>query len=163
MLEELKAIRAKLDEISQRLPVTVAPPAVVVRPGMPPVVKVPAIQLSREEFTNLFVDALEKHGALKFANDLCVETVDLSTDRSTDATIEELSKFKDKNVIALTVFRNTGTFDLYINEKNKDHRLTFDALTYPQTILIDWFNFKTVYVGNAVQSGLEAELIAWKR
>jgi len=159
-VKELRAIRAKLEEISAKLPIAVPAPPVVVRPGAP-IVKVPAIQLSKEEFMNIYLEALEKHGALKLADDLHVETIDLSKDRSTDAKIEEFPKLKG---IALTIFRNTGTFDLYLNEKDDYHKLTFDALTYPQTFLLDWFRLKTIYVGNPKgQTGKEAKLIAWKR
>jgi len=159
LVKELRAIKAQLEEISQKLPIA-APPTPPIRPGVPPVIKIPAIQLPKEEFLAIFVDALEKHGALKFADDLYVETIDLSKDRSTSNKIEEFSKLKG---IALTIFRNTGTFDLYINEKDDNHKLTLDALTYPQTFLLDWFRLKTVYIGNAAQSGKEAKLIAWKR
>jgi len=157
-VKELRVIRALLEELVQKLAVPAAPP-VIVRPGVP-VVKIPAIYLPKEEFLNIFAEALEKHGALKFADDLYVETVDLSKDRSTSAKIEEFSKLKG---IALTIFRSTGTFDLYINAKDDSHKLTFDELTYPQTFLLDWFRLKTIYIGNAVQDGKEAKLIAWKR
>jgi len=159
IVKELRAIKAHLEEISEKL---AAPPAlpVIVRPGVP-VAKIPAIQLSREDFLNVYVEALEKHGALKLADDLHVETIDLGKDRSSSDKIEEFSKLKG---IALTIFRNTGTFDLYINEKDDYHKLTFDALTYPQTFLLDWFRVKTIYIGNAAgQTGKEAKLIAWKR
>jgi len=162
-ISQLRAIRSLLEEISQKLAVVPpAPPApVVVRPGVPPpVVKIPAIQLPKEDFLKIYVEAFEKYGALKFADDLYVETIDLSKDRSTDTKIEEFSKLKG---IALTIFRNTGTFDLYINAKDDSHKLTFDALTYPQTFLLDWFHVKAIYIGNTVQSGKEAKLIAWKR
>jgi len=159
-VKELRAIKAQLEEINRKLPIAIPTPPVVVRPGVPPLVKIPAIQLPREDFMSIFVEALEKHGALKLADDLHVETIDLSKDRSTGDKIEEFSKLKG---IALTIFRNTGTFDLYINEKDDYHKLTFDALTYPQTFLLDWFRLKTIYIGNTAQSGKEAKLIAWKR
>ncbi len=155
-VKELRAIKALLEEIKQKLPVAI-PPA-------PPVVRPPAVlvtQLTKKQYMDMLVEALKKHGALKFADDLYVETIDLGEDRSTDTKIEELTKFK--NAVALTIFRNTGTFDLYINEKNVDHKLTFDALSFPQTFLLDWFHIKTIYVGNTAQTGKEAKLIAWKR
>jgi len=161
-LKELRTITAKLQEISEKLPITVPPTAPAVRPPPvgPPIIKIPAITLPKEEFLDIYVQALEKHGALKFSDDLYVQTVDLSTDRSTPAKIEEFSKLKG---IALTIFTNTGTFDLYINKKDNEHKLTFTALTYPQTFLLDWFQLKTIYIGNAAQSGKSAVLIAWKR
>jgi len=160
LVGELRAIKALLEEINKKLAAPAAPP-VVVRPGVPAVeVKVPAIALPKGDYMTLLVEALEKHGSLKFADDLYVETIDLSVDRSTAAKIEEFSKLKG---LALTIFRATGTFDLYINEKDDQHKLTFEALTYPQTFLLDWFRLKTIYIGNAVQSGASAKLIAWKR
>jgi len=171
VIKELRAIKAQLEEISSKLPIAVPVTVGVPPPGVPVVVppavappitvKIPAIYLPKEEFMNVYLEALEKHGALKFADDLYVETIDLSKDRSTDAKIEEFPKLKG---IALTIFRNTGTFDLYINEKDDYHKLTFDTLTYPQTFLLDWFRLKTIYIGNTAQAaGTEAKLIAWKR
>jgi len=165
ILKQLRVIEARLEEISGKLPLVVPAPVVRVppAPGVPPPVipAIPAISLPKEEFMNIYLEALEKHGALKFADDLYVQTVDLSVDRSTDAKIEEFPKLKG---IALTIFRNNGTFDLYINEKDNEHKLNFDALTYPQTFLLDWFRLKTIFIGNTAQAaGTEAKLIAWKR
>jgi len=164
VVKELREIKAKLQEISQKLPITIpAAPPIVIRPPAvpPPAPPVPAIALSKEDFLNLYVEALEKHGALKFADDLHVEVIDLTKDRSTADKIEEFPKLVG---IALTIFRNNGTFDLYINQKDDRHKLNFDSLTYPQTFLLDWFKLKTIYIGNAAQAaGTEAKLIAWKR
>lgn len=158
VIRELRGIRELLEEIRERLvaPPPPAPPAppVVVRP--PPV---PAIMLPKEEFREVYVEALEKYAALRLADDLHVETIDLSVDRSTAAKIGEFPKLVG---LALTMFRNTGTFDLYLNVKDDEHKITFDAITYPQTFLLDWFKVKKVYVGNAAQSGKSATLIAWK-
>jgi len=158
VIKELRAIRAQLEEIKQKL----APPAVVVKPPgvVVPPVPVPAIALSKEEFTEIYVEALTKYGGLLLANDLYVQTIDLGTDRSTADKLEEFPMLVG---IALTIFRNTGTFDLYINDKDDKHKLPFGALTYPQTFLLDWFRAKTFYVGNSKQSGKEAILIAWKK
>ena len=155
VVAELRAIRELLEGIKERLVAPPpAPPAVVVRP--PPV---PAIMLPKEEFREVYVEALEKYAALQLADDLHVETIDLSVDRSTAAKIEELPKLVG---LALTMFRNTGTFDLYLNVKDDEHKITFDAITYPQTFLLDWFKVKKVYIGNAAQSGKSATLIVWK-
>ena len=158
VIKELRAIRAQLEEIGERLPVVVpaAPPVppVVVKP--PPI---PAMALPREEFREVYLEALREYGGLSLADDLHVETIDLGKDRSTSAKIEEFPKLTG---IALTIFRNTGTFDLYINVKDDYHKVTFEALTYPQTFMLDWFRAKTFYVGNAAQSGEEVVLIAWK-
>jgi len=163
LLKELRAHTALLEEIKGKLPITV-PPAPAVRPrppGVPAIeVRVPAIQLPKEEFMKVYLDALTTYSALQFADDLYVQTVDLSVDRSTAAKIEEFSKLKG---IALTIFSNTGTFDLYINQKDSEHKITLTALTYPQTFLLDWFRLKTIYIGNSAQSGKSAVLIAWKR
>jgi len=151
---ELRAVRSLLEEIRDKLPVAVPP--VVVRPGVLPI-KIPAIQLPKEDFMKIYVEAFEKYGALKFADDLHVETLDLGTARTTD----ELTKFVP--AVALTIFSNTGSIDLYLNEKDDYHKLTFAALTYPQTFLLDWFRLKKLYITNTAQSGKTAVLIAWKR
>lgn len=159
ILAELRAIRKLLEAAAPPPPAPAVPPTVKVVP--PPVkVEVPAITLPKGEFMKVYLEALEKYGALRFTDDLHVETVDLSVDRSAATNIQE---FKTLAGVALTVFRTTGTFDLYLNQKDDKHKLTFDALTYPQTFLLDWFHVKTVYIGNSAQSGKEAKLIAWKR
>ena len=142
-VKELRAIRTLLEEIKRRL---IGPP-------------VPEVVL-KEGFAEIYVEALRKYGGLFLTDDLHVETIDLGKDRSTSADIEELPKLRGT---ALTIFRNTGTFDLYINEKDDYHKLTFDPLTYPQTFLLEWFRAKMFYVGNAAQSGKELILIAWRR
>ena len=139
-VKELRAIRTLLEEIKRRL---IGPP---VTEGV--------------QVGEVYVEALRRYGALFLTDDLHVETIDLGKDRSTSADIEELPKLQGT---ALTIFRNTGTFDLYINEKDDYHKLTFDPLTYPQTFLLEWFRAKTFYVGNAAQSGKTLILIAWRR
>lgn len=137
IVRELEALRAK------------PPPPAARIPGMPPTP-------SPSAYIDVIAHGLRKHGALLLANDYYVETVDLATARTT---VQEFPKLSG---IALTIFRNTGTFDLYINVKDDNHKLTIDALTYPQTLLIDWLNITTAYIGNTAQSGLSATLIAWK-
>lgn len=159
-IKELRAITALLEEIVQKLPVAIPPaPPVVVRP---PAVLV--TQLTKEQYSHMLVESLveslEKHAALKFADDLHVETIDLGVDRSTPAKIKEFPKLKG---IALTIFRCTGTADIYINHKNVDHKVTFDEIEYSQTFMLDWFEVETIYVGNAVQTDKELVMIAWKR
>jgi hypothetical protein len=159
IVKELKEIQSKLDEIKQRLPPTVTvPPITVTAP--PAVARPPAVPFTPERLKEVYVEALTDYGSLLLADDLHVERVDLSRDRSTSTTIEEFPKLRG---IALTIFRNTGVFDLYINRKDDYHKLTFNALVYPQTFLLNWFKAKTFYIGNTVQVGAEAVLIAWKR
>lgn len=159
VVRELRGIRELLEDIKEKLPVVVPPappaPPIVVRP--PPV---PAIMLPKEEFRKVYEEALQKYEALRLADDLHVETIDLGVDRSTVAKIEEFPKIAG---IALTIFRCTGTADIYLNEKDDYHKITFDEVTYPQTFFIDWFKLKTVYVGNVAQSGKTLVIIAWKR
>jgi len=143
-LIEFKKIVEELKELRLKPP----PPAVRI-PGMPPTP-------SPSAYIDVVAHGLRKHGALLLANDYYVEIVDLGTDRTT---IQEFPKLSG---IALTIFSNTGTFDLYMNVKDGPHKITVAALTYPQTLLIDWFNITTVYIGNTAQSGLSATLIAWK-
>jgi len=143
-LIELRKIVKELEELRLK------PPAPAVRiPGMPPAPTPSA-------YVDVVAHGLRKHGALMLASDYYVETVDLGTARSP---AEEFPKLSG---IALTIFSNTGTFDLYMNKKDGPHKITVAALTYPQTLLIDWFNIETVYIGNTAQSGLSAVLIAWK-
>jgi len=144
MLDELKAIHKLLEEIKLK---PAAPGARI--PGMPPTP-------SPAAYVDVIAHGLRKHGALMLANDYYVETVDLGTARSP---AEEFPKLSGT---ALTIFSNTGTFDLYLNAKDGPHKITIAALTYPQTILIDWLNIATAYIGNTAQSGQSAVLIAWK-
>lgn len=157
VVKELKAIKAQLEEIKQKLPIPIPPPPPV-RPGVPPVIKIPAIQLPKEDFMNIYVEALKKHGALKFADDLHVETIDLSVDRSTAAKIQEFPKLKG---IALNLYKNTGTADIYLNMKDDYHKLTVEEVE-PPGFLLDWFKVKTVYVGNEAQTGKQLIIVAWK-
>jgi len=143
-LIELRKIVKELEDLRAKPP----PPAARI-PGMPPAP-------SPSAYIDVVAHGLRKHGALLLANDYYVETVDLATARTT---IQEFPKLSG---IALTIFRNTGSFDLYLNVKDTPHKITVDALTYPQTLLIDWFNITTAYIGNTAQAGLSAVLIAWK-
>jgi len=149
ILAELRAIHTTLEQA--KIPTVGVPPTIRI-PGVPPA---PA----PSDYINVIAHGLKEHGSLLFAEDLFLETIDLGVDRSTSAKIQEFSTLSG---IALTIFRCDGTFDLYINEKEDHHKITVDALTYPQTLLIDWCKIKTVYVGNSAQSGKSTKLIAWK-
>jgi len=139
----LREIHKDLQELKAK------PPTAVRVPGVPPAP-------SPSAYIDVVAHGLRKHGALMLANDYYVETIDLGTARSP---AEEHAKLSG---IALTIFSNTGTFDLYMNQKDDPHKITVAALTYPQTLLIDWFNINTVYIGNTAQSGKSAILITWK-
>jgi len=149
MLAELRAIRAALEQL--RIPAAGVPPTIRI-PGVPPA---PAPR----DYISVIAHGLREHGSLLFAEDLYVETIDLGVDRSTAATIQEFSTLSG---IALTIFRCDGSFDIYLNEKDDHHKINITALTYPQTLLIDWCQIKTIYIGNSAQSGKSAKLIAWK-
>jgi len=156
VVAELRAIKAQLEEISRKLPIAIplAPP-VVVKPPL-----VPAIALPKEEFRKIYEEALERFEALRLADDLYVQSIDLKVDRSTAAKIEEFPKLVG---IALTIFKCTGTADLYLNKKDDEHKITLEPIDYPQTFGLEWFKVRTIYVGNAVQAGRELVIIAWKR
>jgi len=145
IVAELRAIRSLLEK-----------PAVV--PGAPPIIRIPGVPPAPapSAYVDVIAHGLRTHGSLLMAKDLYVETVKFDSARSP---AEEFPKFIG---IALTIFTNDGTFDLYLNEKDDSHKITFTALTYPQTFLIDWFQLKTVYIGNTAQAGKSAVLIAWK-
>lgn len=163
VVRELRAIHELLEQIKERLavpPPAVPPPVppVIVRP--PPVPPVPAIALPKEEFRKIYEEALEKYEALRLADDLHVETIDLGVDRSTAPKIEEFPKLTG---IALTILKCTGTVDVYLNKKDDYHKITLEEITYPQTFLLDNFKVKTIHVGNTVQTGKALIIIAWKR
>jgi len=144
-LIELRSIVQELRELKLKPP----PPAVRI-PGVPPAP-------SPSSYIDVVAHGLRKHGALLLANDYYVETIDLTVARSPALEFPKLSG------IALTIFSNNGTFDLYMNVKDAPHKITVAALTYPQTLLIDWFNITTTYIGNTAQAaGTAAVLIAWK-
>jgi len=140
IVEEIRALREK------------PPPPAVRIPGQFP----PA---APSAYVDVVAHGLRKHGALLMSKDYHVEVVDLAVDRSTSALIQE---FPTLSGIALTVFKCAATFDLYMNKKDDYHKITIDALTYPQTLLIDWFDISTVYIGNTASAGNTATLIAWK-
>lgn len=155
VIKELKAISGQLEEIKQRL----GPPAppIVVRP--PPAPPIPAITLPKEEFRKIYEEALEKYEALRLADDLHVETIDLGKDRTAKA----IGEFPKLAGIGLTILKCTGTVDIYINKKDDYHKITLDAIEYPQTFVLDWFKVRTIHVGNVAQTGKQLVIIAWKR
>lgn len=112
------------------------------------------------EIKAMIIEAIEQHGALKRANDLYVKTIDLSTARGKPT---EMADLAPPGAIAMTIFRNTGSFDLYLQKAEDTRKFTIDALTYPQNLLIDWFDFEKVYIVNTAQSGLSATIIVWKK
>jgi len=147
MAADLKAIRQLLTDLTKKgIPTTTA--AGIRIPGMAPAA-------APSEYVNVVATGLRKAGILIMAEDIYVEPVDFTTARATPAEFPKLAG------IALTIFSNTGTFDLYINQKDANHKITLSPLTYPQTILVDWCNIKTVYIGNTAQAGLSAVIIAW--
>jgi hypothetical protein len=110
------------------------------------------------EIRDTILEALEKHGVLKRANDFYVATIDLATARNTPTEITELA-----NALSLTIFRNTGTFTLYLQKNDDTHKITVDALTYPQTLLIDWFDIQKVWITNTAQTGYTATILKFFR
>jgi len=111
-----------------------------------------------DEIKVMLKEATEEYGVLKRANNWLVKTIDLATARSTPEEITELA-----NALSLTIFRNTGTFTLYLQKKDDTKKITVDALTYPQTLLIDWFDIEKVFVVNTAQSGLSAQILKFFR
>jgi len=144
---ELKKIVEELRALREKPP----PPAARIPGQFPPA--------APSAYVDVIAHGLRKHGALLMSKDYHVEVVDLAVDRSTAALIQEFPKLSG---IALTIFRCAATFDLYINQKDDYHKITIDALTYPQTLLIDWIDISTAYIGNAASAGNTATLIAWK-
>jgi len=147
------------------------PPAAVVPPAAPPrVITFPPAPVEWKPVTDRLDKLLTELGVvgedlkdiktmlapiLLRANGYHVETIDLGTAR-TDVEFAALQGF------ALTIFKCGGTIGLKFNAKSSD-KITIDALTYPQMLLIDWFDFTKVYITNTAQSGYSATLISWKR
>jgi len=155
MSESLRAKEARereildlLREIRDLLKGAPTPPAPPPTPSPPP--GFPTLT----EIQNTILEALEKHGVLKRATDFYVATIDLATARSKPTEITELA-----SALSLTIFRNTGTFTLYLQKNDDAHKITVDALTYPQTLLIDWFDIQKVYITNTAQSGFSATIL----
>jgi len=113
------------------------------------------------ELRDMIVDAKAKYGQLRLADDLYVETIDLGTARATPT--DYSSTLAVPQTVALTIFRCTGTFDLYLQKADNVHKITFDAITYPQTFLLDWFTLTKAYIVNTAQSGKSAVIIAWRK
>jgi len=111
-----------------------------------------------DEIKAMLKEAMEEYGVLKRATDWLVVTIDLATARSTPEEITELA-----NALSLTIFRNTGTFTLYLQKKDDTKKITVDALTFPQTLLIDWVDIEKVFVVNTAQSGASATIIKFFR
>jgi len=144
MLELLREIRDLLKG---------APPT----PAPPPPLGVVTIR-NLDELKTMIKEAMDEYGVLKRANDWLVVTIDLATARSTPTEITELA-----NALSLTIFRNTGTFTLYLQLKDDTKKITVDALTYPQTLLIDWMDIEKVFITNTAQSGLTATILKFFR
>ena len=154
LLERVKFPEEKLDSIISLLTdikklLTVAPP---------PVGAVTIANL--DEIKATIVEAIEQHAVLKRANDLYVATISLATERKTPTEIPELAPV---GAVALTIFRTTGTFTLYLQKADDTHKISFDALTYPQSFLLDHFDLQKVYLTNVADSGKEAVIIVWKK
>lgn len=143
--EKLDAIITLLGDIKGLL--TVAPP---------PAGAVSIANL--DELRDKIVEALELYNVLHLANDLYVATIDLSTARDKPTEVPELA-----GAVSLTVFRLTGTMDLYLQKADGTRKFTLDAITYPQTFFLDNFKVERAFVANTAQSGKEAVLIAWKK
>jgi len=132
--------------------------------GAPPTPAVPPPPLGVVAIGNLdelkatMIEAMEEYGALKRATDWLVVTIDLGSARATPTEITELA-----NTLSMTIFRNTGTFTLYLQLKDDTKKITVDALTYPQTLLIDWFDIERVFITNTAQSGSTATILKFFR
>jgi len=125
-------------------------------PPLPPAPVYP-VELTEEALGKLkttIEEAMEQHGALKRATDWLVVDINLATARATPTELPELA-----NALSLTIFRNTGTFTLYLQAKDDVHKITVDALTFPQTLLIDWFDIQKAWITNTGQSGQTAQIL----
>jgi len=130
-----------------------------VAPVLPPTAPATTVEVVgfTKEAMETFLAEFEKFGVLKRANNWLVETIDLGTVRDK----EEITTLAD--ALALTIYRCTGTFDLFLVGAGDSQKITVDALTYPQTITIDDFDIKQVWITNTAQSGDSAEIIKFYR
>ena len=126
-----------------------------IAPGAP---VLPGIPLSNIQLQKILEAAMINYGILQRANDFYVDTIDLSVARSTPTELTEL-----ENAMALTIFTNTGTFNLLLQKKTDTRTLTINSLTWPQTLLIDWFDIKGVWITNTAQPGLNTTIIKFFR
>lgn len=149
MLELLREIRDLLKGAPPPTPTPEIPPGTIS-------VTLPTPTL--DELKTMITETLEQHGALKRANDWLPVTIDLATARNQPTEITELA-----NALSLCIFRSTGTFDLYLKLKSDEKKITVDALTYPQTFLIDWLDIDHVYIKNTAQSAKSAIIIKFFR
>lgn len=96
VIKELRSIKAQLEEISQKLAVTIPAPPVppVVVPRVPPTVKIPAIQLPKEEFLNIYVEALAKFSALQYLDLIASKKLDATTTSSSWSLPADAKDFK---------------------------------------------------------------------
>jgi hypothetical protein len=102
--------------------------------------------------------AMNNYGVLQRANNFYVKTIDLSTANSNPSELTDL-----ENAMALTILTNTGTFNLILQVNDDNHKITINSLTWPQTLLIDWFDIKKVWITNTEQSGQNATIIKFFR
>ncbi|MEM2537492.1 MAG: hypothetical protein QXK29_05060 [Candidatus Bathyarchaeia archaeon] len=93
----------------------------------------------------------------RMARDLTVAKIDLGVARLSPVELNELTP-----AVSLTIFRLTGTMELYLQKADENRKIAFEPIAYPQTFLIDWFRVEHVYIANVAQPGKEAVIIAWK-
>lgn len=151
--EKFDRIIGLLEQISAKLVAVEIPPGVV------------TVQLTApalEELREVFVTATETYGALKLADDLYVEKIDLRAKRTK---VDYSSTLALPGTIALTIFRCLGIFDLYLQKADEAHKITFTAISWPQTFLLDWFKLAKVYITNEEQATIvdPVIIIAWRR
>jgi len=98
------------------------------------------------------LDALGK--MVRTANTYSVVKIDLSVARSNREYV--ISGH------AITVYKNTGTFNIKIGDLAADF-ITVEPLTYPSMLVFDRVVFRRFFISNSAQPGREAILIVWRR
>jgi len=162
LLEKIVWPEEKLDRIIQLLTeikelLVPAPP-----PVLPPrVILVQLTDQSLEALRDKVVEAKGLYGQLRLADDLYVEEIDLGIARPEPKDFSATLALPE--TLALTIFRATGTFDLYLQKADEAHKITFNPIMYPQTFLLDNFKLKKVYITNTAQAGQTAVIIAWRK
>ena len=156
LLQTLKEIRDYLKGIT--------PPSAPSKPGTSKPGAVSVGFPTASDIQDAITRAMTGYGALKRANDYYVKTLAFDAASGPSGAAAAPVEVTDlENAIALAIFLNTGTFTLYINKNSDDHGIVISPLTYPQTLLIDWFDVGKVWIKNSAQPGLTATIIKFFR
>lgn len=126
--------------------------------GAPPPPPLGTVNIGNlDELKDIIKTAMEQYGVLKRANNWLAITVNLDRVREAPTELSELA-----NALGLTIYRSTGIFDLYLQEKRDTKKITVNAITYPQMIATN-MDIEKVFIVNTAQSGASAVILKFFR